>query len=324
MGPTTQATLVCLLVTSALLPLVIAILRGRAMLDHPNTRSSHAVPVPRGAGLALGIGISVALLSTRTGTAAAWIAVLGFTTLGSWEDASPLTVRRRLTLQTAIATGTAFLLSASGSATWAWVPFVVVAVIASVNAVNFMDGINGITGMHAVLWGLVYCYLLWLGPVMFFMPLAGALAASGLSFLPWNAWRARAFLGDSGSYLVGAVVGLLAALVFVSGLALAAAAPLAIYAFDTCVTLTRRLARGESIGQAHHEHIYQRALDSGLGHVRVALSTVSLSALCALMGVLTIGRGLGVHLLSVLGIGAACLLYAQLPTIFGRWARRGE
>src|ERR1700722_9574068 len=44
-----------------------------------------------------------------------------------------------------------------------------------------------------------------------------AIAAGGLAFLPWNARRARVFLGDVGSYALGAGLALLAACAVLRG-----------------------------------------------------------------------------------------------------------
>ena len=91
---------------------------------------------------------------------------------------------------------------------------VVVAVwlIGFVNAFNFMDGVNGISAAHAadrrrrlrlpgrVAPGRVP------GPGRALPSPSGALA-----FLPWNAVRARVFLGDVGSYGLGAALAVLAA-----------------------------------------------------------------------------------------------------------------
>jgi UDP-N-acetylmuramyl pentapeptide phosphotransferase/UDP-N-acetylglucosamine-1-phosphate transferase len=54
---------------------------------------------------------------------------------------------------------------------------------------------------------------------------------------------------------------------------------------DATVTLAKRALRGERVWQAHREHYYQRLVQSGWGHRRVALAAYGLmaaTALCAL------------------------------------------
>ena len=80
---------------------------------------------------------------------------------------------------------------------------VTVWMIGFVNAFNFMDGVNGISGAHAMIGGAAYACLGWLRPDPFLAAAGAAVAAGALAFLPWNAVRARVFLGDAGSYGLG-------------------------------------------------------------------------------------------------------------------------
>src|SRR5260370_5922939 len=61
------AGLIGCLGTRALIPL----LRGRSVLDHPNERSSHAAPTPRGGGIALVAAILLAWVALIAAGAAA-------------------------------------------------------------------------------------------------------------------------------------------------------------------------------------------------------------------------------------------------------------
>src|SRR6266581_8845605 len=66
------AGLIACLGTRALIPL----LRGAAVLDHPNERSSHAAPTPRGGGIALVAAILFAWLALIGAGAAAPLLVV--------------------------------------------------------------------------------------------------------------------------------------------------------------------------------------------------------------------------------------------------------
>ncbi len=185
---------------------------------------------------------------------------------------------------------------AVGAAIGGWAGAVLGAVVfpAAVNMVNFMDGINGICAGHAVVWG------------------AGALAASayagndvltvlgalslgcGLGFLPWNVPKARLFLGDVGSYLIGGLAGagVLVAITALLPWGDASAAwpllgfvcgPYLLFAVDTATALAGRAARGERLFVAHRGHVYQRlAHESGLPHWVVSLLVTALSAVVTL------------------------------------------
>src|SRR4029077_7176661 len=65
-GVAIAAGLWCWIATGALIP----ILRRRDVLDHPNARSSHRVPTPRGGGIAVtGVVLLAWLVLYRTGSA---------------------------------------------------------------------------------------------------------------------------------------------------------------------------------------------------------------------------------------------------------------
>ncbi|MGN7225883.1 hypothetical protein ACTHQW_06020 [Dietzia maris] len=144
--------------------------------------------------------------------------------------------------------------------------FGAVTVPAIVNAFNFMDGINGISGGTAAAWGLSVASDETLSASS---RAQGAISAGmGLGFLPFNVPKATMFLGDVGSYLFGAGMAVtVIESVFQNGrpdpsAAVRTLAPLAPYLADTGSTIVRRAMRGESVTEAHKEHIYQRLVSA--------------------------------------------------------------
>jgi UDP-N-acetylmuramyl pentapeptide phosphotransferase/UDP-N-acetylglucosamine-1-phosphate transferase len=270
-------------------------LERRKILDMPNERSSHKVPVPRGGG----IGVMLALLPVWLGSAVligdrpVQLSTLALGALGlailSWVDdrgsLSPLT---RLVVQAfAVALGLwvlgdgdlvfqgwlpPWLDRAAAGLLWLWF----------VNLYNFMDGIDGITGVETIALGIGLALLAALGlPLSPIPPLI--LAAAALGFLCWNWHPARIFLGDVGSVPLGFLLG---GLLLEAAQAGAWAASLILplyYLADATYTLLARLARGERIWQAHRQHFYQRAVQGGWSHARVARSVLGLDTVLILL-----------------------------------------
>jgi Fuc2NAc and GlcNAc transferase len=87
------------------------------------------------------------------------------------------------------------------------------------------------------------------------------ISAASLGFLPWNLPPAKIFLGDVGSGFLGYSFAVLALWSERSGSLPAAAwlVLLGVFAFDSTVTLCRRLARREKWYVTHRESGYQRA-----------------------------------------------------------------
>lgn len=309
-------------VASVAMPITIKVLRSKRILDRPNARSLHAAPVPRGAGVPLALAFVVGSIVSDEITTGVWITIVAWSLLGAWDDVKSRSVSLRLTFQ--------ILLAALGSLVIAWqlssplalIPVGVLVFLVSVNAVNFMDGINGITAMHGIVWGLTYGYLFFVSGSISFAALGVILMVLGITFLPWNFPRPRVFLGDSGSYLMGGLVGSLFLVGLSIGEFVAAIAPLAIYFADTGVTLVRRIRSGESVMTAHRSHTFQRLVGSGWTHTRTASVTVAFTLASAVLGLLTISQGYWMQFGATVGILLICLVYVVLPRLVGNESRR--
>lgn len=265
-------------VTVSLAPLVRGALLRRGVLDVPNDRSSHEVPVPRGGGIACvagtvgGLGLAAVLQYDVP-----WLAVTAALLLGGVGLADDKTDLAPIVRLGAQVVGGGFVGLAIGGI--GWVAFGAICVPVIVNAVNFMDGINGITSLNMAAWGGVAMVVGSTNGAPVLVAVGAATAGAALGFLPWNAPTARLFLGDVGSYLFGAMVAIgIVAGVSSQPMTLVLVAPLAIYLADTGTALVRRAVRRESLMAAHREHVYQRLVnDAGLSHVVVASGTVVLS-----------------------------------------------
>jgi UDP-N-acetylmuramyl pentapeptide phosphotransferase/UDP-N-acetylglucosamine-1-phosphate transferase len=234
----------------------------RELIDHPGERRSHDTPTPRGGGIAIVVALLVAtcVLGWRYPQHIVLLVVYSIGLLlvagiGLIDDHRPLSPWLRLGVQI-IAAGV-FALGVAG--TWGDVTLALIAfvtVMALTNIWNFMDGINGIAASQA---GLVAAGLSVLaGGAWGWLGLALVAACAG--FLPFNFPRARIFLGDVGSGALGFTLAALLIVVFV-GQVLSwplLLLPLSAFLVDSCLTLLRRILRGERWWSPHAQHAYQR------------------------------------------------------------------
>jgi UDP-GlcNAc:undecaprenyl-phosphate GlcNAc-1-phosphate transferase len=313
-------SLTSLVVAACCMPLLVRALTRAGAVDRPNARSSHQNAVPRGAGLGIALGVAS---GTVMGAAAGYdipLALLLYVgvqlILGAGEDLLGIAVWLRLSVQIASAALVVvhYWFGSNGPGHgWVLGPFVVIALVGCVNAFNFMDGINGISAFTAIAASVWYLHLGIALDVDWIIVLAATLLGASAGFLPWNVPTARIFLGDSGSYAMGAMLGVLAVISRSSGATvLEAVVPLSIYLLDTGWTLFRRLARGESAATPHREHAYQRIVDQVGSH-----------ALASALVVVYVCAGLLIVLLTphaflswVLVLGVGCLYLATPST---RW-----
>lgn len=317
------------LLLSLLLPFVLKpILQKLGVLDIPNERSSHTSVVIRGVGITVAVGIVVGLaLSVLTGLVPVdrsivliVLAMLSAAAVLGWvEDYRGLSIRIRALTQLGIgAVGTAALAWTTEQPYW-WVPVGALAVAAYVNAANFMDGINGISGFHGVLVGVFYSIA---GSLVgqFWLTVAGLVVAAAFAgFLPWNLGRGFVFLGDVGSYLLGASIAAMAVAGLLAGVYLEYLfSPVLIYLADTFITFLRRVRAGERWYASHREHVYQRLTDAGLTHVQSALVVTVCSALVGAAGFISATAPAPLAIICSLFAAAVVVMYIYSPRILAR------
>ncbi|WP_035763187.1 UDP-phosphate glycosyltransferase [Arthrobacter sp. H20] len=317
------------LVLSALLPFALKPLLAKlGVLDIPNERSSHTAVVIRGVGITVAVGIAAGLaLSLVTGLVAVdrsliliILAMLSAAALLGWiEDYRGISIQVRVLLQLAIgAVGTAALAWTIGQSFW-WVPVGALAVAAYVNAANFMDGINGISGMHGVVVGIFYAVAGMLSSQLWLVVAGLVLAAAFAGFLPWNLGRGTVFLGDVGSYLLGASVAAIAVTGLLAGVYLEyLLSPVLIYLADTFTTFLRRVRAGDRWYAPHREHVYQRLTDVGLTHVQSALVVTVASMLTGAAGFVAATAPPLVAVAFSLLAAAAVVLYLYTPRLLAK------
>jgi Fuc2NAc and GlcNAc transferase len=150
-----------------------------------------------------------------------------------------------------------------------WTPLAFLGIIWMINLYNFMDGIDGFAAMETVFISL------------FLFLFAGAsynllLLAAVLGFLIWNWPKAKIYMGDTGSTLIGFTIGVLLVRYQNTGQMnlFVGLIPLSIFWFDASLTLFRRWRNGEKLSEAHKKHAYQRLVQSGFSHQKVVIYSI--------------------------------------------------
>ena len=209
--------------TAILIPLTMRVFSHR-LLDHPNHRSSHSVPRSRAGGLAFGLAwlLSSALAlgldhfsvsqnsrvwllgSQESGSSigAIWF-LLGAAIIwcnGLLDDFFQVPARYRILLQ---ALGVAAGILGPDTFRENLHPVLLVLVFLGlvyfINVFNFMDGTDGLAASEGI-------FLLLAAFLFGYAGLSMQLLAVGLAvFLFWNLPRAKLFMGDAGSNLIGFV-----------------------------------------------------------------------------------------------------------------------
>lgn len=295
--------------------IVLGYLERRAILDRPNERSSHSVPTPRGGGLAvtavLIVGAAACAMLWPAERVETWIVIAGIAGLAllSWiDDLKNLSAAVRLIVHAAVVAAALWMLPSGALVFQGWLPPLADRILAGllwiwfINLFNFMDGIDGISGIETVAIGAGLFALSLMLPVLAPEGRFGLIAAGAAAgFLLWNWHPARIFLGDVGSVPLGFFLGWLLLETAASGQWAAALILPLYYLADATITLAKRALRGEKVWQAHREHFYQRPIQRGAAHDRVALRIALANAAL-----------IGLALLSTIAMTWLCLLFALL------------
>lgn len=257
---------------------------GYAMrvIDRPNgTRKRHTKPTP----LVGGIAICLALLLLELGMLAGSpsherfyvglaVATAGFWFIGYLDDLLDLRPLLRVAGATSIfaivlAIDPKMVLReidlagpfAALELGYFAFPFTLVCLVGLVNAINMADGRNG------VVLGVSICWAFGLGEYAnpFLQPFFGSLVIIFSVALIYN-WNGRLFLGNSGSHLLGAVLGLLTIYSYndpKSSIPAAAAAIWLIVPVLDCIRLIFfRLRRNRSPWSSDEEHFHHYLSDA--------------------------------------------------------------
>lgn len=309
-----SACVVSILASAASLCVLVPASRPFGLLDYPDARKRHPFATPLVGGLSIFIGLLAGWLwlgqaSRFDETILATSCVLVI--LGALDDRYGLRVSVRVAVQvaaiaTVIATTGLYVHSLGVlhghelALGWLGIPFTVIAVIGLINAFNLMDGIDGLAGCLALVSTGAIALL---GSSRVLTPrnvivllLAAAVYPYLLANLGLLGRRAKVFLGDAGSVVLGYVIAW--ALIALSQSTPRRISPglvlwcVGLPVMDTLAVMFRRLARGVSPFTADRSHVHHLLLNAGLGPRQTLACLVAFAAALPLVGVV-VRRELG-------------------------------
>ncbi len=256
----------------------LVVMRKIGRVDAPGARHTHCVPTPRAGALGIAL-VTLCVVYLHPGHEL-WL-LTALAGLGLLDDLFPQPAFLRMALQFAFCGFAAYGLGdvwPDGPVFLVRLALILIAVWL-VNAANFFDGRNGLLAGNFVLF-------------LFALPIFGVhkvlavpMAGLWLGFLPFNFPRAKIFMGDVGSYLIGAclawlllqaaqksLVQLLAVLVAMSSMIA-----------DPTLTLILRIVQGKPVWRAHRQHLYQMLARNGLSDTKLLVNYLVYACLSFLM-----------------------------------------
>ena len=276
-----------------LMPLVKSLARRSGLVDRPDGhRKMHARPIPLAGGLtilisvpaALGLGLlvsedlAVSVHQERFFLFGLLLAAVTICAIGVADDYGCLRGRHKLLGQIVAAfllIQFDFVIRSIRFFDWhielgiLAVPFTILWLLAAINSLNLIDGMDGLLGTVSLILCAAFAVMAALEERWAAVGAAVAMVGALFGFLRYNLPPASVFLGDSGSMLIGLIVGVLA---IPGGWSTSASVPLAIpIAFltipflDTAAAIIRRKLTGRSIYTTDRSHLHHCLLRRGYG-----------------------------------------------------------
>ncbi len=300
------AFVVAMALSATCTPIARGIAIGVGAVSTPGGRHVHARSVPRLGGMALAIacvGTLLGLLGLESFVAGVMrheaLRVVGLVVgalfmfgVGALDDTRGLRAVTKLGAQVAVAVGAyecgfridAVHLPLLGDQSMGvfGLPVTVIWIVGIINAMNLIDGLDGLAAGVAFFAGVTNFVVGYLSGEILVATVMATLMGAVLGFLFFNFNPARIFMGDSGSYLLGFLLGTtaLAGTSQKESTAVAILVPivaLGVPIFDTLFSIVRRLLERRPIFSPDRGHIHHRLLDLGLTHRRAVLILYSVS-----------------------------------------------
>lgn len=193
------------------------------MVDEPNARKRHGGTVPLTGGIAIAAATAITLMTSLQalgGYQVMFACALLLAVVGTLDDLREISPRSKLVAQITVGVlmcswGNHYLRSLGDIlgdgpidlADWS-IPLTVFATVAVINAVNMLDGADGLAGSLALVVLVFFAFFAWRGADMTALKVVVVAAGAVAGFLIFNlphrfVGRMRAFLGDTGSLVLG-------------------------------------------------------------------------------------------------------------------------
>ncbi len=294
-----------------LVPLVISFSKKEGLVDLPNERKIHKIPVSRLGGVAIWTSTMLTFLSLVFLSYYPYGSLLSGILLGSSlmfllglvDDIYNLNAKFKLFIQLSIATVVYLLgvkihsipfLGGVDLGFWSY-PITLLWIVGISNAVNFIDGVDGLAGsvitVNSITLAIIAICMTPSNPIVALIGfiLAGAM----LAFLTYNFNPAKIFMGDSGALFSGFLLATISIVGVMKAATLTLLLPfvvLAVPIMDIVFSSTRRICKGKSPFVADAEHIHHKLLHAGFSQKKTVLILTSVAIIAGAIASLIMGE----------------------------------
>ncbi len=258
---------------------IIIFAKAKNIVDIPNDRSSHAVTTPRGGGLSISLSLITCLLfiiTTHNNIPNYFLlftfCIVVISIIGIIDDLKGLSIKIRGLIYVLISSVFITVVLNNNSNEIYFAFLLIIFLTWFINMYNFMDGADGISSIQAITCALPVGVIFSIINQNTLALFCYSMAASSVGFLIWNWPQAKIFMGDVGSCVIGFVFGCLMIVTYLFDYFSLYIwfILLSFFIVDSLLTLIMRILTREKWYMAHRSHSYQRILQIGFTHTRLA------------------------------------------------------
>lgn len=302
------AGLTAFLITYFSIPAIIRISLVKKLYDQPDERKKHSQRISPLGGIAIFGGLLISFvfytahLANSTLNSVLVALFLLFIT-GVKDDLYPLVPYKKLIGQI-LAVG---IVAIQGDVRlvqlyglfgvydlpyWSSIGLSFVFFLGIINSFNFIDGVNGLSSLTGILVSSVYGLVFYALEQPLFLTLAVCIVGAQLAFLRFNLVRAKIFMGDTGSMILGFFAALLTIyfletnaltdeqiLVHIDAMLFSFSILILPILDSARVIFIRLFIKRVSPFKADRNHLHHALLDLGLSHVQTTLWLVGTNTL---------------------------------------------
>ena len=279
-----------LIIASVIIPAWIQLCTKWHLFDKPDSRKHHQTVIPSMGGIGIFISIMVSYLlfgytiNSQEQFNGIFAALLILFITGFFDDLTDLKARLKLVIQILAA----FMVAASGlrihtlngfagiyelNLFWQYAISIFI-MLFLVNAYNFIDGLDGLAATLGLIIFTMFAMLFYLHGQLNYAVLCVGVIGSMVSFLYFNFSPARIFMGDTGSLVVGFLIGICTVKLFnlwfespiISFGPSLTFATIFILLFDLTRVVFIRISNGISPFKADRSHLHHMICRQQFGH----------------------------------------------------------
>ncbi|RST74196.1 undecaprenyl/decaprenyl-phosphate alpha-N-acetylglucosaminyl 1-phosphate transferase [Siminovitchia acidinfaciens] len=296
------ATLICILASLILTPVVKKAALRLGAVDQPDHRKVHKQTMPRLGGLAIYVSFIIGLfLVVPHHSTIIWILAgsLIIIVTGMIDDIKELSSKYKLIGQVAAAClviigglDIDFINLPFGGQLafgfWSF-PITLLWLVGMTNAINLIDGLDGLAAGVSTIALVTISFMAFLQGDPFVFAMAIICIASTLGFLFYNFYPAKIFMGDTGALFLGYIIAVLSLLGYKNVTFISFIIPIIILGVpisDTIFAIIRRIIHKKPITSPDKAHLHHCLLNMGFSHRQAVLTIYSIAVMFSVAAIL--------------------------------------